>query len=170
MRELYRLIEDAAGGATVLGCSTYGHLAAGIHAIQRVGADTSGRNFEVTRACGVGTFVRLPQNGTFFAHDPDCAAITAKVSHGRNLDFLEAAALSGAVTIASVTPRTLTTEEMGRIRGIFKTASQGGLGAIPADWLGHQEPAVFETEDGRRFSFDWYSDYRGVRQFYSWAN
>ena len=170
MRELYRLIEDAAGGATVLGCSTFGHLAAGIHAIQRVGADTSGRNFEVTRACGVGTLVRLPQNGTFFAHDPDCAALTAKVSHARNLDFLEAAAVSGAVTIASVTPHTLTPEEMVRIRGIFKTASEGGLGAIPTDWLGHQEPSVFETPDGRRFSFDWYSDYRGVRQFYSWGN
>ena len=170
MRELYRLIEDSAGGATILGCSTFGHLAAGIHSIQRVGGDTSGRNFEVTRSCGVGTFVRLPQNGTFFLHDPDCAAITAKVSHSLNLDFLEAAAITGATTIASVTPKTLTSEEMARIRKIFKVASEGGFGAIPADWLGHQEPSVFETADGRRFSFDWYSDYRGVRQFYSWNN
>ncbi|MBO7176507.1 MAG: hypothetical protein J6W14_03975, partial [Clostridia bacterium] len=159
-----------AGGATILGCSSSGNLAAGIHAIQRVGADTSGRNFEVTRACGVGTFVRLPQNNTFFVHDPDCASFTAKVSHGRNLDFLEAAAVSGALTVASVTPKTLTSEEMARIRGIFKIASQGGLGAIPTDWLGHQEPTTFETADGRRFVFDWYSDYRGVRQFYSWGN
>ena len=41
-------------------------------------------------------------------------------------------------------------------------------GAIPADWLGHREPADFVTEDGRRFVFDWYSDYLGVRQFYTW--
>ena len=113
---------------------------------------------------------RLAQNGTFFAFDPDCAAFTDQVGHGINLDFLEAAAVSGALTVASVTPKTLTSEEMARIRGIFRIASQGGLGAIPTDWLGHQEPAAFETADGRLFVFDWYSDYRGVRQFYSWGN
>ena len=36
MRELYRTIERAAGGAVVIGCNTFGHLAAGIHAVQRV--------------------------------------------------------------------------------------------------------------------------------------
>ncbi len=170
MRELYRTIEVAAGGATVIGCNTFGHLAAGIHAVQRVGDDTSGRNFEITRADGVGTFVRLPQNGTFFSHDPDCAAFTDKVSHRANLDFLEAAAITGAATLASVTPGTLTQEEMGRIRGIYRVASEGGNGAIPVDWLGHQEPSIFETADGFRFTFDWYREYGGVRRFYTWNN
>ena len=168
MRELYRTIEEAAGGATVIGCNTFGHLVAGIHAVQRVGDDTSGRNFEVTRADGVGTLVRLPQNNTFFSHDPDCAAFTDMVSHEINLDFLEAAAVTGATTLASVTPRTLTADEMARIRGIYRTASQGGCGAIPTDWLGHREPTTYETADGRRFVFDWYKEYLGVRQFYTW--
>ena len=168
MRELYRTIEQAAGGATVIGCNTLGHLVAGIHAVQRVGDDTSGRNWEVTRADGVATLVRLPQNNTFFSHDPDCAAFTDMVSHERNLDFLEAAAITGATTLASVTPHTLSPESMARIRGIYKTASEGGLGAIPTDWVGHHEPATFETPDGRTFSFDWYGDYHGVRQFYTW--
>jgi alpha-galactosidase len=168
MRELYRTIEEAAGGANVIGCNTFGHLVAGIHSVQRVGDDTSGRNFEITRGDGVGTLVRLPQNNTFFSHDPDCAAFTAMVSHERNLDFLQAAAITGATTLASVTPHTLSAESMARIRGIYKTASEGGIGAIPADWLGHREPADFVTEDGRRFVFDWYSDYLGVRQFYTW--
>ena len=168
MRELYRTIEQAAGGATVIGCNTFGHLVAGIHAVQRVGDDTSGRNFEITRADGIGTLVRLPQNNTFFSHDPDCAAFTSMVSHSRNLDFLEAAAITGATTLASVTPHTLSAEDMARIRGIYRTASQGGLGATPEDWLGHREPTTFVTADGRRFAFDWYSDYHGVRQFYTW--
>ena len=168
MRELYRVIEEAAGGANVIGCNTFGHLVAGIHSVQRAGDDTSGRNFEITRADGVGTLVRLPQNNTFFSHDPDCAAFTDTVSHERNLDFLEAAAITGATTLASVTPHTLTAEEMARIRRIYKTASEGGLGATPADWLGRREPSEFVTPDGRRFVFDWYSDYLGVRQFYTW--
>ena len=170
MRELYRTIETAAGGATVIGCNTFGHLVAGIHAVQRVGDDTSGRNFEVTRADGVGTLVRLPQNNTFFSHDPDCAAFTEKVPHKENLDFLEAAAITGATTLASVTPHTLTGEDMTRIRAIYKTASQGGLGATPEDWLGHREPTRFVTPDGRRFVFDWYGLYYGSRNFYTWNN
>lgn len=170
MRELYRTIEKAAGGATVIGCNTFGHLAAGIHAVQRVGDDTSGRNWEVTRADGVATLVRLPQNNTFFSHDPDCAAFTDMVSHERNLDFLEAAAITGATTLASVTPHTLSGESMARIRKIYKVASEGGLGAIPTDWVGHHEPTSFEAADGRRFIFDWYGDYCGVRQYYTWFN
>ena len=169
MRQLYETIEKAAGGATVIGCNTFGHLVAGIHAVQRVGDDTSGRNFEITRADGVGTFVRLPQNNTFFSHDPDCAAFTELVSHEHNLDFLEAAAITGVTTLASVTPHTLSKESMARIREIYKIASMGGLGAMPADWLGHREPASFVTSDGKRFDFDWYSDYYGSRNFYTWG-
>ena len=170
MRKLYEVIEEAAGGANVIGCNTFGHLVAGVHSVQRVGDDTSGKNFEVTRADGVGTLVRLPQNNTFFSHDPDCAAFTSMVSHERNLDFLEAAAITGATTLASVTPHTLSRESMARIRGIYRMASEGGCGATPADWLGHREPTTFEAADGRRFFFDWYKDYNGVRQFYSWSN
>ena len=170
MKNLYRTIEDAAGGATVIGCNTFGHLAAGIHAVQRVGDDTSGRNWEVTRSDGIATLVRLPQNNTFFSHDPDCAAFTDMVPQDANLDFLEAAAITGATTLASVTPHILTAESMARIRSIYKIASEGGLGAIPEDWVGHHEPSVYTTADGRRFAFDWYSVYNGSRNFYTWSN
>ena len=170
MREFYRAIEEAAGGAAVIGCNTFGHLAAGIHAVQRMGDDTSGRNWEVTRADGIATLVRLPQNNTFFSHDPDCAAFTDMVPCDKNLDFLETAAITGATTLASVTPHTLSAEAMARIRAIYKTASEGGIGAIPEDWLGHNEPMTYIAEDGRRFAFDWYGTYRGVRAFYSWSN
>ncbi len=170
LRNLYQTIQAAAGNAVVIGCNTINHLVAGIHAVQRVGADTSGRNFEVTRNDGVHTFVRLPQNGTFFAHDPDCAAFTKKVSHEMNLDFLEACAVTGAVTLASVTPGCLSQKEMNRIRQIYKVASEGGLGAVPADWLGNNEPSHFVCPDGRAFTFDWYRIYDGVRSFYTWTN
>lgn len=170
LRDFYRTVEEAAGGAVVIGCNTVNHLVAGIHAVQRSGGDTSGRNFEVTRRDGGASLMRLPQNGTFFAADPDCAAFTAQVDHGLNLDFLEACAISGAVTLASVTPHTLRPAEMKRIREIFSIASRGGLGAYPTDWLGHNVPSRFETPDGRRFDFNWYRVYDGVRRFYTWGN
>ena len=170
LRCLYQLIQDSADGAIVIGCNTMNHLAAGIHEVQRSGDDTSGNVFEITRHSGVHTFVRMPQNKTFFIHDPDCAAFTDRVPHDINLDFLEASAISGAATLASVVPNTLTNEEMARIRKIYKIASEGGAGAVPTDWLGNNEPSKFLCADGKQVAFDWYRVYDGVRNFYKWDN
>ena len=100
VKTLYRTIQAAAGNALVIGCNTFNHLAAGIHAIQRSGDDTSGRSWEWTRRFGCNALMRLPQNNAFFRVDPDCAAFTEKVPADMNLLFLEACALSGSVTLA----------------------------------------------------------------------
>ena len=77
MRELYAAIREAAGPSVVIGCNTIGHLGAGFFELQRTGDDTSGREWERTRKMGVNTMAfRLPQHGTFFAADADCAPIT----------------------------------------------------------------------------------------------
>ena len=170
MRNLYRTIERASGSANILSCNVINHLAAGLHAAQRAGDDTSGRNFEQTRVSGIGCLTRLPQNGTFFALDPDCAAFTDMVAHDINLDFLEVAAITGAVTVASVTPGCLTAEEMARIRRIYKTASEGGLSAYPRRFVGENAPAHFLTPGGRAFDYDWYSYYDGRRNGWTWSS
>ena len=170
MRQLYRTIEEASGNANILSCNVINHLAAGLHAAHRSGDDTSGRNFEQTRISGVGSFTRLAQNGTFFALDPDCAAFTDMVAHDINLDFLELAAITGAVAIASVTPDTLTKDEMTRIRKIYRIASEGGLGAYPRRFIGENEPAHFITPDGKTFDYDWYSYYDGRRVGWTWRS
>ena len=169
IRRLYMLIQESADGAEIIGCNTVNHLVAGIHSVQRAGNDTSGVNFELTRADGVHSLLRMPQNGTFFAHDPDCAAFTDMVPADVNLDFLELAAVSGAVTLASVTPNILKDNEMAIIREIYKIASQGGWGAVPTDWLGNDEPSHFATPDGKEFIFDWYRVYDGVRHIHGWS-
>ena len=107
VKTLYRTIQAAAGNALVIGCNTFNHLAAGIHAIQRSGDDTSGRSWEWTRRFGCNALMRLPQNNAFFRVDPDCAAFTEKVPADMNLLFLEACALSGSVTLASIAPGVL---------------------------------------------------------------
>ena len=170
LRNFYRTIEQASGNANILSCNVVNHLAAGLHAAQRAGDDTSGRNFEQTRMSGVSCFTRLAQNGTFFALDPDCAAFTDMVAHGINLDFLEAAAVTGAVTIASVTPGCLTKEEMARIRKIYRIASEGGLGAYPRRFVGENAPARFVTPEGMSFDYDWFSYYGGRREGWTWRS
>src|SRR5581483_5004824 len=45
---LYRAIREAAGDAAIIGCNTFGHLAAGLFELQRTGDDTSGRYFNRT--------------------------------------------------------------------------------------------------------------------------
>lgn len=51
-KRIYETVQRGAGGAVVIGCNTCGHLAAGIHQVQRIGEDTSGRSFEWTRRGG----------------------------------------------------------------------------------------------------------------------
>lgn len=170
LKRLYKTIQDASNGAVIIGCNTINHLTAGIYAVQRSGGDTSGRSFEITRRNGVKSMVRQPQNKTFFAVDPDCAAFTDRVDHDLNLDFLEMAAVTGVVTLASVTPGSLTPDEMKRIRAIYKIASEGGLGATPEKWVGVNQPSHFITPDGKRFAYDWFRGYNGSRRFYSWMN
>lgn len=170
MRELYRTIEKASGSANILSCNAINHLAAGLHAAQRSGDDTSGRNFEQTRITGVGSLTRLAQNGTFFTVDPDCAAFTDMVGHEINLDFMEAVAVTGAMTVASVTPGSLTPSEMARIRKIYRIASEGGYGAYPRRFVGENAPAHFVTPSGESFDYDWFSYYDGRREGWTWGS
>ncbi len=167
---LYKTIQTAANGANVIGCNTVNHLVAGIHQCQRSGGDTSGRSFEITRKQGVKSLVRLPQNNAFMMVDIDCAPFTEKVSHSLGLDFLEMAAITGTVTLASVIPNSLSPDSMKRIKEIFKIASLGGLNAVPTKWVGQNVMSRFKTPDGREFNYDWYREYDGVRSFYTWEN
>ncbi len=168
LKRLYQVIQDAAGDTAVIGCNTINHLVAGIHAIQRSGGDTSGRTFEITRRYGLQCMVRQPQDKAFFHVDPDCAAFTDMVDHDINLDFLEMAAVTGVVTLASVTPGALTPDEMKRIRGIYKIASEGGRNAIPDRWVNRNVPSHFIAEDGEKFAYDWYRCFGGNRLYYTW--
>ncbi len=169
IKNFYKTIAEAAGGAEIIGCNTINHLAAGIFSVQRTGHDTSGRVYEITRAAASAAVLRLPQNKTFFSADPDCAAFTERVPISANLDFLELCAVTGQATLASVTPGIIKGEDMKRIRRIYEIASIGGLDASPLDWLGHNAPSRYKTKDGF-FEIDWYKTYDGCRLMYEWMN
>lgn len=162
VKELYCAIQEGVGQSLILGCNVIGHLSAGIHALQRVGDDTSGRSFEWTVRNAVNSMMRLPQNGKFFMIDPDCAAFTEKVSADRNLDFLEMCAFTGVTTLASVVPGILTSAQMKRIRSIYHMADQGGCGLNIENFDKTALPECFVSDDGviRRI-FNWESEYYG---------
>lgn len=166
LKNLYRVIQDAAGDALVMGCNTYNHLAAGIHQIQRSGADTSGRVWEITRKYGINTLAfRLHQNNRFFRTDADCPAFTEKVSIELNMRFFELACKSGAAIFASITPGLLSKDYMARAKTAFSQAD-APCGIEPLDWLYTSCPTKYRV-DGKIESYDWYTPNDGATMFYT---
>lgn len=163
VRTLYQTIRSAAPNCLLQGCNAYNHLAAGVNHLQRSGLDTSGSCWEVTRLSGVNSLAfRLPQNNRFFMIDADCPAFTPKVSAEMNLRFMEAAALSGSVLIASITPGLLTEAEKKRARKAFQTAASG-KSMEPLDWMNTNCPSSYLYEgDGEVHVFDWYTPTDGA--------
>jgi alpha-galactosidase len=135
---LYRILRDAAEDVVLLGCNTIGHLGAGLFEIQRTGDDTSGRAWERTRRMGINTLAfRLPQHGTFFSSDPDCAVHTEKTPWELDRQFLDLVARSGTALFVSVDPRKVTAEQKQVFSAAMQLALSGGTpgGCEPLDWL-----------------------------------
>lgn len=162
IKNMYKAIQRGAGDADVIGCNVVGHLSAGIHSIQRIGEDTSGRCGEWTIRNGVHSFMRLPMNNTFFRADPDCAAFTEYVDPELNMDFLELCALTGVTTIASIVPYSLTDAQMTRINEIFHMADQNTHAYGIANYENTTIPELF-TDGKNTRSFNWTRFYDGAR-------
>ncbi len=148
LKELYSLIEDAAKGALVIGCNTYNHLAAGIHPVQRIGQDTSGRKWELTRRYGVHCLTyRHPQNDTFFRTDADCACFTKNVPTDKNILFADLIARCNSALFISAAPNILQPNDIDRLIEIYRISSLGRDEAEPLDWLTNPVPCEFKWND-----------------------
>ncbi len=169
IKDLYQAIQTAAGDIDVIGCNAIGHLLAGIHSTYRVGNDTSGRNFEITKRQGVNSVMRLPLNNAFYNVDPDCAAFTDMVDAGVNLDYLELCALTGMTTLASVTPHILKDEELARIRQIFQLADKNEGNYVIKNYDKNSIPDTFVClMSGEVKTYDWDRIYDGARVVLAW--
>lgn len=159
---LYRAIHEAAGSALLIGCNTFGHLGAGLFELQRIGDDTSGRDFNRTRRMGVNTLAfRCPQQGTFFGADADCTPITPDVPWELSARWLDLVARSGTPLFVSADPRTLNAEVKQALKKAFAAAARPQPLAEPLDWMDTTTPGRWRIQ-GATVEYDWYGPEGGT--------
>lgn len=130
VRDFYQAIRAASGEhATILGCNTVGHIAAGIFESQRIGDDTSGHDWERTRRYGVNTLSqRIAQHRTFSHIDPDIVAMTLAVDWKKTSQWMDVVARSGTSLFLSPDPAAITPEVKSAMRDAMAITAQVGQG------------------------------------------
>jgi alpha-galactosidase len=156
--DLYRTIRRGAGDAVLLGCNTIGHLAAGLVEAQRIGDDTSGREWSRTRKMGVNALAfRMPQHNTFFAADADCVPVTREIPWGLTRQWLDLVARSGTALFISVDPAAITAEQKSALRAALAQAARTHPPATPLHGKGSMTPEDWNL-DGKPWRYNWYED------------
>ncbi len=154
-RAFYELLRKAAGETLLLGCNTVGHLTAGLFELQRIGDDTSGRDWNRTRKMGVNTLAfRAAQHGAFFAVDADCVGLTHEVPWALNRQWLDLVARSGTPLFVSAAPDAVGPEQRSALKAAFAEAAQGGTTAEPLDWMDTNQPQRWLLH-GKTAQYNW---------------
>ncbi len=156
IRDLYRAIRQSAGDAVVIGCNTIGHLSAGLVEAQRIGDDTSGREWGRTRKMGVNTLAfRMDQHNTFFAADPDCVPITSDIPWNLTRQWLDLVARSGTALFLSADPGTIAADRKPALKAALAAAARAQEPGVPLDWMNTTTPGQWRL-DGKTVRYDWY--------------
>ncbi len=152
---LYNNIREAAGGIYLIGCNTMSHLSAGIFELNRIGDDTSGKDWERTRKMGVNTLAfRMVQHETFYEADGDCVGLTNEVPWSKNKQWMELLARSSAPLFISAQPDAIGEEQKQFIKESFINAARTQPVAEPVDWLTNPFPSKWLL-DRQPVEFDW---------------
>jgi alpha-galactosidase len=162
VRDFYQAIRAAAGEqTTILGCNTVGHIAAGIFESQRIGDDTSGRDWERTRRYGVNTLShRIAQHRTFSYIDPDIVAMTLAVDWKNTSQWMDVVARSGTSLFLSPDPAAITPEIKSAMRDAMAISAQGGTG-FPVHPMSGTSPQAwqFAKPSHLQKTYDWSGSY-----------
>jgi alpha-galactosidase len=152
---LYRSIREAAGDIYLIGCNTLSHLSAGLFELNRVGDDTSGKEWARTRKMGVNTLgFRMIQHDLFYAADGDCVGLTKDVPWEKNKEWMQLVAGCGCPLFISAQPDILGAEQRAVIRSSFDLASRRLPAGEPLDWLTNTLPSRWKLNEQVR-KFDW---------------
>lgn len=153
--QLYRTLREGAADVYLLGCNTLSHLSAGIFEINRIGDDTSGKEWDRTRKMGVNALgFRMVQHENFYAADGDCVGLTTAIPWEKNRQWMQLLAQSSAPLFISAQKEALQAAQKAYIRQSFATAARKLPVAEPLDWLEHQWPEKWRL-NGKVVSFDW---------------
>ncbi|MEO8712254.1 MAG: hypothetical protein ABI405_09040, partial [Parafilimonas sp.] len=152
---LYKSIRDAADDMYLIGCNTMSHLSAGVFELNRIGDDTSGKEWARTRKMGVNTMgFRMVQHNNFYQADGDCVGLTNEVDWNKNKQWMQLLAQSSAPLFISAQPDAVGAEQKTFIKQCFSDASKPQPIAEPLDWLTNQFPAKWKL-DNKIVEFDW---------------
>jgi len=155
INNLYRAIRESAGDMYIIGCNTMSHLSAGLFELNRIGDDTSGKEWARTKNMGVNTLgFRLPQHNTFYAADGDCVGLTKDVPWEKNRQWLQLLAESGSPLFISAQIDFLGTEQKAAVKQAFANAAKLQPTGEPLDWLTNQWPAKWKLNN-RDVTFNW---------------
>ncbi len=163
--QLYRTIKEAAAEDTlILGCNVIGHLAAGLVHLNRTGDDTSGKEWERTRAFGVNTLAfRMPHHEAFYHADADCVGITEHIDPMLNLEWLRALTVSGTSLFVSPRPSVVDDRYREALKAAYARNSIQADVLEPLDWMENMCPNRWLL-NGEEIEFHWYSP-DGVENF-----
>jgi alpha-galactosidase len=152
---LYNAIREAAGIMYLIGCNTVSHLSAGIFELNRIGDDTSGKEWSRTRKMGVNTLgFRMVQHETFYEADGDCVGLTKDIPWNKNKQWMELLAKSSAPLFISAQPDAIGEEQKKFIKQSFSEAANPQPIGEPLDWLTNPFPSKWRL-DGQVVNFDW---------------
>ena len=154
----YRTLREAAGDDMLLdGCNTMSHLSAGIFDLDRIGDDTSGREWDRTLRMGVNSLAfRAAQNGAFYQVDADCSGLARAnaVPWEKNRQWLDLLARSGTPLFVSWPERLVAPEQAEALRAALAEGARVQPLGEPVDWLKTRTPAQWKL-DGKDVSFQW---------------
>jgi len=155
INHLYKSIREAADDMYLIGCNTISHLSAGVFELNRIGDDTSGKEWDRTRKMGVNTLgFRMPQHNNFYAADGDCVGLTQQIPWAKNKQWMQLLAESSAPLFISAQPDALGTEQKEFIKLCFAKAAKVQPIGEPLDWLTNQFPAKWKLNN-KKVDFNW---------------
>jgi len=158
VRGLYRTMREAAGDDMyIIGCNAIDHFAAGLFELQRVGDDTSGREWGRTRKMGPNALAaRSIHNNIFYFNDGDCVGLTRKgaIPWRRNAQWLDLVARSGTSLFVSWKRELLDDTVRDAMREAFRLASRPQKTGEPLDWMQTKRSARWRFETGEK-RYDW---------------
>jgi alpha-galactosidase len=155
INQLYGSIREAAGDMYIIGCNTMSHLSAGVFELNRIGDDTSGKEWARTRKMGVNTLgFRMPQHTIFYAADGDCVGLTTQVPWEKNKQWMQLLAESSAPLFISAQPDALGAAQKTFVKECFTKAAKIQAVGEPLDWIENPLPAKWKLNN-REVDFNW---------------
>jgi alpha-galactosidase len=155
INNLYKAIRETADDMYIIGCNTMSHLSAGVFELNRIGDDTSGKDWSRTRQMGVNTLgFRIPQHNAFYATDADCVGLTNDVPWTKNKQWMQLVAESGTPLFISPDPKALGEEQKAMIKQCFANAAKVQPTGEPLDWMNNSLPQKWKL-NGREVDFNW---------------